>query len=116
MKEGDRTKRIIQIKKRSTILIRLIAIILILIREKIKLPEIRNFMFESISFDIIRSEGKMTIAIMNVHTVYIEIRNITDRSIIINRKRRLRIIEEYGIEGCYLVTEELKFLVIGRVS
>jgi hypothetical protein len=116
MKEDDRTKRIIQIKKRSIILTRLIIIIPILIREKIKLPEIRNFIFESISFDIIKSKKGMTAAIMNIYTIYVEIRNVTNRSIIINRKKRLRTIEKYEIEKYYSVMKELRSLAIGRIS
>jgi hypothetical protein len=115
VKESDRTKRIIQIKKRLIILIRLAVMIPILIREKIKLLEIRDFIFKSIFFDIIKSEKAMTIIIMNVYMIYVEIRNITNKSIIINRKRRLKIIEKYGIERCYLVTKKLRSLVIGRV-
>jgi hypothetical protein len=73
-------------------------------------------MFELISFDNIGSERGVTAAIINVYTAYVEVRNITDRLIIINRKRRLGIIEEYGIEKCYLVTEKSKSLAIGRIS
>jgi hypothetical protein len=108
VKKGDRIKRII-------ISIRLIVIIPILIRRKIKLPEIRNFIFESISFDMIKSEKEMIVAIIDVHTIYVEIRNITNKSIIINRKRRLGIIEEYGTEKYYLITKKLKFLAIERM-
>jgi hypothetical protein len=79
------------------------------------LPEIRNFIFESIFFDIIESEKKITAAIMNVYTAYVEIRNIINKSIIINRKRRLEIIEKYGIEKYYLITEKSKSLAIGRI-
>jgi hypothetical protein len=57
----------------------------------------------------------MTVAIINVYTVYVEIRNIINRSIIINRKRRLKIIEEYGIEKYYLIIEKSKFLAIERI-
>jgi hypothetical protein len=89
--------------------------ILIFIREKIKLLEIRNFIFEPISFDIIGSEGEMTAAIINVYTVYVEIRNITNKSMIINRKRRLEIIEEYEIEKYYLIMKKSRFLVIERI-
>jgi hypothetical protein len=88
----------------------------ILIREKIKLPEIRNFIFEPISFDIIEPEERMTITIINAHTVYVKIRNIIDKPIIINRKRYLEIIEKYEIEEYYLITEKSKFLTIGRIS
>jgi hypothetical protein len=47
---------------------------------------------------------------MNVHTIYVEIRNIINKSIIINRKRRLKIIEKY-----YLITKKFKSLAIGRI-
>jgi hypothetical protein len=87
----------------------------ILIREKIKLLRIRNFIFESIFFDIMGSKRKVTAVIMNAHTIYVEIRNIIDRPMIISRKRRLRIIKEYGVEGCYLITKELRSLAIGRI-
>jgi hypothetical protein len=90
--------------------------ILIFIRRKTKLLEIRNFIFESIFFDIIESEGEVTTAIVDVYTVYVEIRNIINRSVIINRKRRLKIIEKYGIEEYYLITKKLRFLAIGRIS
>jgi hypothetical protein len=90
--------------------------ILILIRKKIKLLEIRNFIFELIFFDTIKSEKRMTAAMMNVYTIYVEIRNIINKSIIINRKKRLKIIEEYGTEKYYLVTEKSKFLAIERIS
>jgi hypothetical protein len=116
VKEGDRIKRIIQIKKRLIIPARSAIMISIFIREKIKLLKIRNFIFESISFDIMKSEGEMTTAIIDAYTAYVEIRNATNRSIIINRKRRLRIIEKYEIEEYYLITEKLKFLAIGRIS
>jgi hypothetical protein len=115
MKKSDRIKRIIQIKKRSIISARLIIIISIFIRKKIKLSEIRNFMFESIFFDIIKSEREVTAAIMNVYTIYVEIRNITNKPMIINRKKRLEIIEEYGIEGYYSITKKSRSLAIGRV-
>jgi hypothetical protein len=62
-----------------------------------------------------KSEGGMTAAIMDAYTVYVEIRNITNRSMIINRKKRLRIIEEYGVEEYYLITEELRSLAIERM-
>jgi hypothetical protein len=81
----------------------------------IKLLEIRNFIFESIFFDIIKLKDEVTAAIINAYTAYVEIRNIINRSIIINRKKRLEIIEKYEIEKCYLITKELKFLVIGRI-
>jgi hypothetical protein len=116
MKKDDRIKRIIQIKKRLIILTRLIIIIPILIRRKIKLLEIRNFIFESISFDIIKSEKKVTTVIMDAYTIYVEIRNTTNKSIMINRKRRLKTIEKYGIEKCYSVTDKSKPLAIERVS
>jgi hypothetical protein len=87
----------------------------ILILIKIKLLEILNFIFESISFDIIKSEGGITTVIMDVHTIYVEIRNAINKSIIINRKKRLEIIEKYGIEECYSITEESRFLAIERV-
>jgi hypothetical protein len=87
----------------------------IFIRRKIKLLEIRNFIFESIFFDIIKSEKGITAAIINVYTVYVEIRNIMDRLIIINRKRRLKIIEKYEIEKYYSITKKLRFLIIERV-
>jgi hypothetical protein len=88
----------------------------ILIRKKIKLPEIRNFIFKSISFDIMKSEGEITAAIMDAYTIYVEIRNITNRLIIINRKKRLGIIEKYGIEEYYLITEKSRSLAIERIS
>jgi hypothetical protein len=112
VKKGDRTKRIIQIKKRLIISIRSMIMISILIRKKIKLLKIRNFIFESIFFDIIKLKREMATIIMNIYTAYIEIRNITDKSVIINRKKRLKIIEEYGAEGYYLITEKLKSLAI----
>jgi hypothetical protein len=115
VKESDRTKRIIQIKKRLIILIRLAVMIPILIREKIKLLEIRDFIFKSIFFDIIKSEKAMTIIIMNVYMIYVEIRNITNKSIIINRKKRLGTIEEYEIEEYYLITEKSRSLIIERI-
>jgi hypothetical protein len=87
----------------------------IFIREKIKLLKIRNFIFESIFFDIIGSEGRVTAAIMDAYTIYVEVRNIINRPIIINRKRRLGIIEEYEIEKYYLITKKLRSLVIGRI-
>jgi hypothetical protein len=89
--------------------------VLILIRKKIKLLEIRDFIFESIFFDIMKSEEGVTAVIVNAYIVYVEIRNITDKSVVINRKRRLRIIEKYETEGCYLVTKKSRFLAIGRV-
>jgi hypothetical protein len=115
MKENDRIKRIIQTKKRLIISTRSIIMVLIFIRRKIKLSKIRNFIFESISFDIIKLEEEITAAIMNAHTIYIEIRNIINKSIIINRKRRLGIIEKYEAEKYYLIMKELKFLAIGRI-
>jgi hypothetical protein len=87
----------------------------ILIRRKIKLLEIRNFIFEPISFDIIKSKEEMTAAIINIYTIYVEIRNITNKSIIINRKKRLKTIEEYGIERYYLITEKSRSLAIGQI-
>jgi hypothetical protein len=90
--------------------------ILIFIREKTKLSKIRNFIFEPISFDIIESKKEMTAAIIDAYTIYVEIRNITDKPIIINRKRRLGTIEKYGTEKYYLATKELKSLAIGRIS
>jgi hypothetical protein len=84
MKEDDRIKRIIQIKKRLTISARLTVIIPIFIRKKIKLSEIRNFIFEPIFFDTIKLEKEITTTIMNAYMIYVEIRNITNKSIIIN--------------------------------
>jgi hypothetical protein len=79
------------------------------------LSEIRNFMFKSISFDIIKSKKEMTAVIVDAYIIYVEIRNIINKPIIINRKRRLGIIEEYGIEKCYLIIKKLKSLAIGRM-
>jgi hypothetical protein len=87
----------------------------ILIRKKIKLLEIRNFIFEPISFDIIRSKGEVTAVIINVYTAYVEIRNITNKSIIINWKKYLKTIEEYETEKYYLITKKSRSLIIGRV-
>jgi hypothetical protein len=115
-KESDQIKRIIQIKKRLTILTRSATMIPILIRERIKLLEIRNFIFEPTSFDTIKSEKGMTAAIINVHIIYVEIRNTTNKSIIIDRKKRLRIIKKYETEEYYLVMEKSRFLAIGRIS
>jgi hypothetical protein len=87
----------------------------ILIRRKIKLSKFRNCIFESIFFDIIKSEEEIIIIIIDVYIIYVEIRNITDKSIINTRKKYLEIIEKYGIEEYYLITEKLKFLVIERI-
>jgi hypothetical protein len=87
----------------------------ILIRGKIKLLEIRNFIFEPISFDIIKLKKGVTAVIMDAYTIFVEIRNIINKSIIIDRKRRLGIIEKYGIEKYYLITEKSKSLTTGRV-
>jgi hypothetical protein len=57
----------------------------------------------------------MTAAIMNIYTAYIKIRNITDKPIIINRKKCLETIKKYGTEEYYLVTKKLKSLIIGRI-
>jgi hypothetical protein len=38
-----------------------------------------------------------------------------NKPVIINRKRRLGIIEKYEIEKYYLITEKLRSLAIGRV-
>jgi hypothetical protein len=73
-------------------------------------------MFESISFDTIKSEKEMTAAIIDAYTIYVEIRNITNKPIIINRKRHLKIIEKYGIERYYLIIKESRSLAIGRIS
>jgi hypothetical protein len=116
IKKSDRTKRIIQIKKRLIIPARSITIIPILIREKTKLLKIRNFMFEPISFDIIKLKNEMTAAIINAYIIYVEIWNITNKPIIINRKKYLEIIEKYGIEEYYLITKKSRSLVIGRMS
>jgi hypothetical protein len=89
--------------------------ILIFIRGKIKLLKIRDFIFESISFDIIKSKREVTTIIIDVYTVYIEIRNITDKSVIIDRKKRLKTIEEYGTEKCYLITKKSRSLIIERI-
>jgi hypothetical protein len=87
----------------------------IFIRRKIKLSEIRNFIFESTFFDIIRPKEEITAEIMNAYIIYVEIRNTTNRSIIINRKKHLGSIEKYGIERYYLITEKSWFLVIERM-
>jgi hypothetical protein len=52
---------------------------------------------------------------MDAYTIFVEIRNIINKSIIIDRKRRLGIIEKYGIEKYYLITEKSKSLTTGRV-
>jgi hypothetical protein len=115
VKEGDRIKRVIQIKKRLIIFIRLTVMILILIRKKIKLLKIRDFIFESIFFDIMGSEKGVIAVIADVHTIYVEIRNIINKSVIINWKRRLRIIEKYGAEEYYLIIKKSRSLATGRM-
>jgi hypothetical protein len=88
----------------------------ILIREKIKISKIRDFIFESISFDIIKLKEEVTTVIMDAHIIYVEIRNITNKPVIINRKKYLTIIEKYETERCYLVKKKLKNLIIERIS
>jgi hypothetical protein len=72
-------------------------------------------MFESISFDTIKSEKEMTAAIIDAYTIYVEIRNITNKPIIINRKKHLKIIEKYGTEEYYSTTKKSTSLIIGRI-
>jgi hypothetical protein len=89
--------------------------VLIIIKGKRLLFNNRNFLFESASINIKFDKG-ITVNIIDANIGYIEIRNISNRIIIIERKCRLNIIAENYVEGCYLIEEEFRYLIYRSMS
>jgi hypothetical protein len=88
--------------------------VFIIIKKK-SLSNNRNFLFELAPINI-KFDGEITVNMIDVNIDYIEIRNISSRTIIIERKRRLNIIIENCVESCYLIEEKFRYLVCEPMS
>lgn len=74
------------------------------IRERFKILSDKDFVFNSTHDQRLSSENDILSHIVNVNFSCVQVRNATNESVFISRRCRLKLIQEYENEECYLVS------------
>lgn len=116
-RESQRIKRVVLTKKQTTIPARSVMTIPIQFRGETLLPANRDFLFNPVKAEIGIDKG-VAASIVNANTINIITRNTSNRPVIISRKQRLGITEEYSAEDCYHVAipNKIRALASGPIS
>lgn len=100
----SKTKRIIINFTTITIFSHINMFVSMIIRKKFKISSNKNFIFNSTHNHRLNHEKNILFHIMNVNFSCVHVKNITNISVLIFRLFRLKLIQEYENEECYLIS------------
>ena len=72
----------------------------------------RDFIFNFYDVDRFDVEKEMFFHIVNVNFCFVQIRNITNKSIFIIKSERLNILMKYEKKNCYLINSKIRHLIV----
>ena len=105
-------KRIVRVNETMKISVNFATIISFKFREKSALSTNRDFMFHFAKIARLRNEDDILSHIIDAHTRVIQIHNTNFEDVFISKNSRLKIVQEYEKEDCYLISQKYVNLIV----
>ena len=103
---NSRIKRIVTSIKEITLFSHTNQFVSATIREKFKKFFNRNYVFHSTNDNRLSFDDDILFHIVNVNFFCVNIKNATNSFVVISRRSRLRVLQEYENDDCYLASSE----------